>query len=284
MGTVPETRNAIRHLTCPGTHEHGRLKIVLRKKHGFESRNMATYPPGLTDPWAEGVRAFHIRLLDQARECKGEAARPRYGLSATTEMVATAFRTRFPPGGAYGERGNLLVDRGHRRRSLHDGGGLCSPGVVPPESRTAHPVGDKMFAILEETATSTGLQAAIQELVDTGAPQSDQAERIISLPMSTGVVEPHPGPYPQPPQTDLRHQLPCRAARTGPMAMEAPRRPGRSLARPGPRSASVLCKWGQGWAWRQHSPATEMYGKRPRPRRTRTLTKRTPITGPRPRT
>ena len=84
---------------------------------------MAVYPLGLAKPWAVGVRAFHVRLLDAARLLEGPAAAPRFGLQRTAELISAAFKERFPVGGAFGERGNLLVDRGHRRRPLHDGGG-----------------------------------------------------------------------------------------------------------------------------------------------------------------
>ena len=118
MGSTPEVRQALSELRCDGAHTHGRLKIDLikNKEQAFESRAMAAYPPGLTGPWAAGVRGFHVRILDEARELTEHAALPRLAPEAMQEAIRAAFAKRYPAEGAIGGRGELMVDRGHRRR------------------------------------------------------------------------------------------------------------------------------------------------------------------------
>ena len=66
-GTVEDTRQAFDTLHCNGAHRHGKLKIDLPVKDGFESKAMATYPDELTAIWAKGVLDFQARLLLQVR-------------------------------------------------------------------------------------------------------------------------------------------------------------------------------------------------------------------------
>ena len=54
----------------------------------------------------------------------------------------------------------LSVGRGARRRDMQDGGGLCSPGLWPPDKRRLPPLGRQYLKAVEDVMDKVELQAA----------------------------------------------------------------------------------------------------------------------------